>query len=244
MLKTTLGLFLLCGTALAGSDAKRLSERLHHIFPSSEISHVQRAQALRLWQAFIDGQIVYFDGGMRFFFSGSIYQANGMHNLTDASLAELRAGAFSALPLNRSMIRVKGDGRRKFAIFEDPFCGYCKALEPELDSLTDYTAYVFPYPILGDRSVETAIAAWCSAEPQHVWRTALLNRQPITPVSICDNPVKEVLALGKRLGITGTPTLLFPDGTRHEGLIHASGLSARLDQASSKSPVAAEGADR
>ena len=30
----------------------------------------------------------------------------------------------------------------------------------------------------------------------------------------CKTPVQEVLALGRKLNVTGTPTLFFPDGNR------------------------------
>ena len=60
---------------------------------------------------------------------------------------------------------LRGNGRRVFALFEDPLCPACKYFEAQLDSLTDYTVYIYTYPILGPRSVSTSTAVWCSADP-------------------------------------------------------------------------------
>jgi len=152
-----------------------------------------------------------------------------MHNLTDERLEELRKFPFSDLPSDIAVIRTKGRGERQFAIFEDPFCAYCRKLEPELESLDNYKAYIFTYPLFGDGSSATASAVWCSNDRLAAWQAALLSKAPSKAQAACDPIVKRISEFGKKLGISGTPTILFPDQSRHEGYMSASDLSAALD---------------
>lgn len=46
----------------------------------------------------------------------------------------------------------------------------------------------------------------------------------------CDNPVKEHMALGRQIGVSGTPALVFSDGTLMPGYLPASQLRKILDE--------------
>ena len=51
----------------------------------------------------------------------------------------------------------------------------------------------------------------------------------IDPVAAtCDNPIDRNLALGDKLHIDGTPTLIFPDGRVHAGTLTADELERML----------------
>jgi thiol:disulfide interchange protein DsbC len=231
------GLLSLSVTTSASSQSstqQRLVALLAAKFPKAQVLNLRKTDALGLWEALVDGQIVYIDARGRFFISGSIYRTDSMENLTDASLAKLRTIPFGELPVQLALTRVNGNGVRKVALFEDPFCGYCRALEQELNSMTDYTAYIFVYPILGDGSIATAAAAWCSEDRLEAWQSSLTLKEPVMPGKECKAPIEDVLALGRRLGIGGTPTILFEDGSRRDGLLKAKEFSALLDQAARK----------
>ncbi|HEX2604799.1 MAG TPA: thioredoxin fold domain-containing protein, partial [Oxalicibacterium sp.] len=44
----------------------------------------------------------------------------------------------------------------------------------------------------------------------------------------CTAPHEQVLELGKRMRVTGTPTIIFADGSRIPGAIDAKALEAKL----------------
>jgi thiol:disulfide interchange protein DsbC len=115
---------------------------------------------------------------------------------------------------------VRGDGSRPVAIFEDPNCPYCKRLEREIRSLNNTTIYVFLYPILSDDSVNKSTQVWCSKDPVAAWSKLMLDGQSLDKAPEgCKTPIDDVLALGHRLSVTGTPTLVFADGRRAPGVI-------------------------
>jgi thiol:disulfide interchange protein DsbC len=47
----------------------------------------------------------------------------------------------------------------------------------------------------------------------------------------CANPVDRNIALGNKLRVTGTPTLIFANGQRVPGMVPANKLKQMLDQA-------------
>jgi thiol:disulfide interchange protein DsbC len=131
---------------------------------------------------------------------------------------------------------VRGNGARTLAIFSDPDCPYCRKLEAEIKSLTDITIYTFLMPIAslhpGARS--KAIAVWCSRDRVGAWRALMLHdMQPddASPARECPHPVDRNIALGERLGINGTPTLVAGDGRILPGAASRAQIEAWLARA-------------
>lgn len=144
----------------------------------------------------------------------------------------LEGPRFTDLPKNLAIMRSEGNGKRVFALFEDPFCPACKYFETQLDSLTDYTVYIYTYPILGRRSVETSTAVWCSADPLANWEKSVRTRTALPLNKSCLETVGRILELGERLGITATPSLILENDTAVKGAVPAKYLSGLLDKAS------------
>jgi hypothetical protein len=143
---------------------------------------------------------------------------------------------FHSLPKNLAIVRSEGNGKRVFALFEDPLCPACKYFESQLDSLTNYTVYIYTYPILGPKSVSTSTAVWCSADPLRTWENAVRTRTALPIDRSCLGNVGKVLELGQSYGVHATPTLIFENDTAVDGALPAKSLSAMLDRASKGSP--------
>lgn len=96
----------------------------------------------------------------------------------------------------------------------------------EVDNLTMYT---FQYNILSPDSIEKSKNIWCSANPSKAWSDWMLNGKaaPHAPAS-CNPPHEKVLALGQKMKVTGTPTIIFADGSRIPGAIDAKGLEEKF----------------
>ena len=116
------------------------------------------------------------------------------------------------------------------AVFEDPNCGYCKQMRHALRELEDVTIYTFMYPILSPDSAEKVEAVWCTDDKAAAWDAWMLNgREPAA--AKCKAPVAELVALGQRLNVRGTPTTIFEDGTRISGALPLATIEARLTEA-------------
>ena len=173
-----------------------------------------------MFEVVIDSEIVYVDENADYLITGHLYDTRTQEDLTAKRSEEVLRVDFASLPLQLAFKIVRGYGSRHLAIFEDPNCPYCKRLEHDIRTLNNATIYVFLYPILSDDSVTKSAAIWCSKDPAAAWAHLMIDGQaPEKAAQGCKTPIDDVMALGHRLSVTGTPTLVFADGHRAPGMI-------------------------
>ncbi|MFZ2155630.1 MAG: DsbC family protein [Bradyrhizobium sp.] len=141
------------------------------------------------------------------------------------------AGVWETLPLQWALTSVRGNGRRKIAVFSDPNCPYCKDLEEKLAKLDDITVHIFPYAVLGPESVRQAKAVWCSNDRVRAWNELMFRRVMPQGSVDCENPIETLVEIGEKLGARGTPTWFLENGERHTGTMRPEKLRAVLDAA-------------
>ena len=148
------------------------------------------------------------------------------YSLKVAKLATTRA--LDSLPTKDAFSIVRGTGKRKIAVFEDPNCGYCKRFEKDLQKLDNITVYLFLYPILSADSMDKAKNIWCSKDRAKSWQDWMIKAQT-PPGSVCESTaLQRNLEYGKKHKISGTPTILLADGSRVPGAIEAKELEKLL----------------
>jgi thiol:disulfide interchange protein DsbC len=191
------------------------------------------ATAFGWYEVVIEGEIVYVDEPVNYIFAGHVFDTRTQENITSKRSEEVLRVDFAALPMQLAFKVVRGDGKRQVAIFEDPNCPYCKRLESELRTLQNTTIYIFLYPILSDDSVAKSTQVWCANDPAAAWARLMLEGQALEKAADgCKTPIDDVLALGRKLNVTGTPTLIFADGRRAPGMITLDRAEQMLNAAS------------
>jgi thiol:disulfide interchange protein DsbC len=210
-------------------------------FPGSHVLDVQPSAIPGLYELFMGDQIVYSDAAGDYLIVGSMVDTQTKQNLTDARMNEHGKIDFSALPVDRAIKIVKGNGSRKFAVFSDPDCPFCQQLEKTLLSVTDITMYVFLYPIasLHPQAPAKAHAIWCAADRQQAWNQWMQEKK-LPPAKTCSgDPIDALQKLGDTLHINSTPTLFFTNGRRVAGAIPAAEIAKDLAAAGSPKASAA-----
>lgn len=230
MLKRTLatalaGAALLAGNALA--DEAAVKKAVEAAFPGLPIEGVRKTPYLGLYEIRTGGDIIYADEKVTYIITGNIIDAKTRKDLTEERKNKLAQINFSDLPLNLAVKQVRGSGKRVFATFEDPNCGYCKKLAKDLQAMNDVTIYTFLYPILSPDSSEKSKAIWCAADRAKAWNDWMINNTNPGSKTDCDtSAVDKVVALGQKLNIRGTPTIFLSNGERIPGAVSA----AKLEQ--------------
>lgn len=232
MLKKLLALLLAAsaGPLLAAGEAeirKAMEERL-----GTKVESVTKAGYLGLYEVYADGNIFYTDDKVSaIMVGGQLIDGRNMKNVTEERMRKLTAIRFADLPLDQAIKQVRGDGKRVLATFEDPNCGYCKRLAKELQKLDNVTVYVFLYPILSEDSVRKSKQIWCSADRSKAWNDWMIDGKAPSGRDDCDTAaVTRNQAYGRRLNISGTPTLFFADGERVPGAIPLARIEQKLAQ--------------
>lgn len=163
--------------------------------------------------------IFYVDGSGRYaFVEGHLLDLKATRDLTRERLEAASRIDFDSLPFDLALKTVRGSGKRRIAVFEDPSCPYCRALHTLLGQLDDVTIYTFPFPVLSAESDAKARAALCAPDPDKAWLELMLTGEA-PPPKPCESNVDKLIALGNRLSIRGTPTVFFGNGRRSQGAI-------------------------
>ena len=194
-----------------------------------KVSSVAKSGYLGLYEVYAEGQIVYTDEKVTAIVGGPLFDAKTMKNVTSERMQKLTAIKFSDLPLDLAVKQVRGNGKRIIASFEDPNCGFCKKLAKDLQKLDNVTVYTFLYPILSPDSLEKSNRIWCSANKAKSWNDWMLRDVAPKGKAICNTEALTAnLDFAKKYRITGTPTLIFEDGSRVPGAIGAVQIEERL----------------
>jgi thiol:disulfide interchange protein DsbC len=204
---------------------KNIAERLPNL---AKVDEVSRTPMPGLYEVRIGLDILYTDAEGNFVLQGNLIDTKAQRNLTEDRVEKLLAINFDTLPVKDAFTIVRGNGKRKLAVFEDPNCGFCKRFERDLQKVDNVTVYMFLYPILGPDSVAKSKDIWCAKDKGKTWQD-LMVRDQVPAKATCDTAaVTRNIEYGKKLKITGTPTLVFADGSRVPGAIPATQVEKLL----------------
>lgn len=209
----------------AASTEEILRDTLLERIKPATIHSLRKLPNVDLYEVLLEGnRIIYTDSKAELAFAGPMIDLKTRQNLTQQRVQELLRVDFAGLPFDQSIVRIKGKGTRKLAVFSDPDCPYCQQLEKDLALLDDVTIYTFLYPIpeLHPNATHMANAIWCAEQPAKAWDDYLLRGiMPKAAKTDCKAPLADVATLAKRAHIEGTPGVVFADGTLIPGAIDA-----------------------
>jgi len=181
------------------------------------------------------GEILYVSADQRYIMSGTFYEVSerGLVNLTEESLKAVRLEAMASVK-DEDMVIYPAEGERKarLLVFTDIDCPYCRKLHDEVPDLAEMgieVAYLaFPRSGPGTPTAKKMEAIWCQQGDE---RLAAMDRAKSgdenEPTS-CENAVNEQFMLGQQVGVTGTPALIFEDGSLVPGYVPAARLKQML----------------
>lgn len=216
--------------AAAQANESVIRKTLSQQFPGASIASVQKTPYSGLFEVYLDGQLVYVDAKAQYVFSGDVIDLRNRNNLTQARLNQLQAIKWDSLPLGNALKTVKGNGARKLVVFSDVDCPYCRKFEAELAKVDNITVYTFLYPIEGlhPKAVQTSKQIWCAPDRHKAWDNYITRGSVPNNDGKCANPVDATIALGNKLKVSGTPTLIFANGQRVPGMVPAAQLEKLL----------------
>ena len=195
------------------------------------IEEVRRTPMPNLVEVRVGHEIFYVDEKAQFILlQGELIDMKNNRNITRERLEDVLAIDFSALPMDLAFKQVIGNGKRRFAIFEDPNCGYCRKLRADLVKLDNVTIYTFVYSILGGDSDVKARKVLCSSDKARAWNDLMLTGKIPGNGGTCANPLEKIRALGGKLGVSATPTTFFADGRRLAGYVPSAQFEKMLTE--------------
>jgi thiol:disulfide interchange protein DsbC len=236
MIRTAVMLILAAAAGAVRADEAAVRRMVEsRVGNDARIEQIRRVAGSSLYEVTIRGpsgpQLFYADERARIIVVGQAIDGRSGRNLTEERLRKLNAIDWGTLPFADAITTTRGKGRRKVAVFSDPNCPYCKRFEKDLAKLDDITVHIFLYPVIRPESVTLTKSVWCSPDRAKAWNDLMLRDIEPAAAPDCDTPVERLVALGRSLGATSTPTWFVETGERHSGAIPLEDTRRILDEA-------------
>lgn len=244
LIASIVGLFIM-GASLANanegmSDPEMLAT-LKAKYPKTTFKSVKTTNLPGVYEVVMGKNVAYVESTGRYFLFGHLFDMETQTDLTEGKAQPtMKSADFDKLPLQDAVVTVKGDGSRKLVVFSDPDCPYCKQLENTLATVQNVTVYTFMMPLqqLHPQAKAKAVGVWCSNNRAKAWDDLMRKNQ--VPVGNCDHPIDRNIALAESMGINGTPTIIFQDGSMLPGAPNAAKLEQMLSKSAADAKVAAK----
>lgn len=224
----------LAGTAFAAQAADEpqvVVDAIHQLVPQAKIDQIQKSAVPGFYEVVTTGQVVYVSEDGKFLMQGSMYDLANKKDLTESRMAGLRREALAKVPESKRIVFAPKDPKYTVSVFTDIDCGYCRKLHSQIEQYNQQGIAVqylwFPRSGLNTPSYDKAVSVWCSADRKKAFTEAKAGAEP--KAAKCDNPVAEEFDLGQRLGVSGTPSVIAPDGSQIGGYLTPEQMRARLD---------------
>lgn len=147
-------------------------------------------------------------------------------NITNQLQATIAKRELEAVDKSEMIVfAAKGATQAVIYVFTDPTCHYCQLLHNEIEQTTAKGIEVryLAWP-RSQQVVPMVESIWCSSDRQTTLTQAKNGQTP--PPKSCDNPVQKHMALGFRLGVSGTPAVFSQTGEQIGGYLPSDELAA------------------
>jgi thiol:disulfide interchange protein DsbC len=223
--------------SLDKQEARQILEKMN--MPDAKLVNIRMSPIGGLWEVTIEDKgkpgIMYVGFSKKHIIGGAIYEVDTASNKTREILSELNKPAeryveTEGIPLDNALLLGKKSAPHKIIVFTDPDCPFCGKLHAEMKKIVSERKDIAFYMMLMPLKFHPD-AYWKSQSILCSKSLELLegnfDKKPVPrPASDCETKaVDENMELGSELGITGTPTLIMPDGFVVIGLKDAGALT-------------------
>jgi thiol:disulfide interchange protein DsbC len=178
---------------------------------------------------------LYLDYSGKYLFNGQVIRLGDMENLTGLRFIDLNRVDISSIPLADAVILGNPEAKKKVIVFDDPDCPWCRKLHGEIKQVVardpEVAFFIRVYSRNNNpKSVEKARAIVCGKKDSAILLEDAFAGKKL-PAAKCETKaVEETASLARKLGITGTPAMVMPDGRVISGYMQADALQKLLQE--------------
>lgn len=218
-------------------NAEQAKDALKELIPDVKILHVENGPIMGLWEVGLEAGgkkgVMYLDYSKKNLIAGNVIGIKSKTNYTQASFEKINKVDVSSIPLENSLVMGDKNAAHKVIVFSDPDCPFCGKLHVEmkkvLEKRKDIVFYIklFPLPMHPDagRKVKTIMCENSVALLEDAFA-----KKTIADPKCETKAVEENIKLAEKLGINGTPNIIFPDGRQIPGAVDADKIIEAVDK--------------
>ncbi len=208
--------------SLNKEEVQQIFTKLHA--PEAKVIDIKMSPLKGLWEVTLDNKgqqgVMYVGFSKKYIVSGPIFEVDTASNKSQENLQKTQSEVrryvdVATIPLDNALLLGKKDARYKVIVFTDPDCPFCGKLHTELKK------------VIAENN-DIAFYLKLIALPMHVdarWKaqSILCNKslqmlednyehKPIPKPACETKELDDNINLSKTLDITGTPTMIMPNG--------------------------------
>tara|TARA_B100001113_G_scaffold162060_1_gene132638 strand:+ start:3105 stop:3818 length:714 start_codon:yes stop_codon:yes gene_type:complete len=217
------------------SDESAIEEKISAILPQdTNIEMIEESRFPGVYKVYYgDIQPLYVSKDGKFFLYGDMFEIKSSQivNLTSIDITQRRISLMREINDDELISFSSKNELYSVTVFTDVDCGYCRKLHKEmagynkLGITVNYAA--FPRSGIGTEAFTKMVGAWCSKSPKESMTNLKNGKNP--KLNFCDSqPIAKHYAIGKKLGITGTPAIVTEDGQLFPGYYSPEDLLEKL----------------
>ncbi len=233
LLTTALLLALPGGGLLAETNIPAgVQDALKKLLPNEAPSRVSESPIPGLYEVAYGTTIFYIDKDGKYLLQGDLIDVAERKNLTSFTRRAARGDIAKGIKKEDTIVFAPKDKAAEHVvyIFTDIDCPYCRKLHDEIKDYTDAGIEVrylmFPRSGVDTPSYQKAVDVWCAKDKADAMTRSKAGES--VPKGDCKNPVKDQMALGEEVGVTGTPAILLETGDLIPGYRPAADLKKIL----------------
>jgi thiol:disulfide interchange protein DsbC len=189
---------------------------------------IQPSALKGLQEVILEGNIFYMSEDGRYLIRGGdiLDLKEKGKNITEERRNTIRVSAMKELKEEEQIIFKPKETKYVINVFTDVDCFYCAKLHKDMSKYNDQGIEVryiaFPRGGISSPTYKTMVSVWC-ADDKHQAMTDAKSGKAV-PQKECTNPVSKQFEFGRKLGVSGTPALLMPNGELLPGYVPAEKL--------------------
>ena len=184
------------------------------------------------WYTVHKGSIVaYVSADGRYLLQGDMIDLDNQVNLSEQARNEGRREVMSSVSDDQSIMFSPTEVKYSITVFTDVDCTYCRKLHSQIDEYLaegiEIRYMLYPRGGPASRSWKTSEEVWCARDRNGALTAAKQDLDFET--NKCDaSAITKHYMLGQDVGLTGTPAIVFEDGTLLSGYLPPAALASRL----------------
>lgn len=223
---------------VASSDQVDVTQYLKLRLGTNDIPPATETEIPGVYQTQFGDKYAYLVDNGRYVFIGDLVDLKEGRNITEGSRRTDIKTTLARVPVSDMVVfPAKGQERTILNVFTDTTCGYCQKLHTEVEHLQDagISVHYIPFPRGGNRGpgYKELKSVWCAENGMQAMNIAKGISSGDLPEGDCERAgmVDRGYELGRKLGITGTPSLFSAKGAKYNGYVpHAELIPMLLNE--------------
>ena len=235
-MKKFLALTLIFLTNIALADVSLIVNKLKPFFPEIKTENISTSQLDGYYEVVLTNpriDVMYISMDGKYVIQGAVTDLELMKNISTNRINSVKLEILESISDNDKIVFKAKDEQYVINVFTDVDCPYCAKLHANMDQMNNLGITVkylaSPLEQLHPNAQSVMEKIWC-AENKELAMHNYKTKRDLPDSPDCTNPVATQLAISKQLGVNGTPSIFFENGTNLPGYLPPKDILNRILQ--------------